>query len=382
VDNGVLDVAIVGGGPAGLAVAIETARRGLSVAVFERQDDPVDKACGEGVMPQGVRALETLGIETRLLSGESASFSGIRYVDTDGTCAEGKLPAPGLAIRRVVLVAAMSKRARELGADLRFGCAMLSHRRSHDSMLLETDHGVRTARMLVAADGLASRLRKEENLDVPCSGPRRFGLRRHFRCVPWTSSVEIHLAKDAEAYVTPVSSQSVGVAFLWTEPTQTARPCPSSLEWPSHFPPETRWQRLERKFPWLLPRLEGALPCSKIRGAGPLQRASRGRTRDRFALIGDAAGYVDAITGEGISLSLLSAAALGRTLPDALCHGAGQDTLARYEQEATRLFRSYALATRTVLSIVQTPRLRRSVLLCLRRFPSLFDWLLARAIGA
>src|SRR5688572_15282569 len=72
VDKRLLDVAVVGGGPAGLAVAIETARRGLNVAVFERQEGPVDKACGEGVMPPGVRALDALGVRSRLLPGESA----------------------------------------------------------------------------------------------------------------------------------------------------------------------------------------------------------------------------------------------------------------------------------------------------------------------
>ena len=375
-----LDVAIVGGGPAGLALAIETARRGLSVAVFERRDQPADKACGEGVMPQGVRALERLGVRDRLASSQSASFRSIRYVDADGTSAEGTFPAPGLAVRRVALVVAMSERARELGADLRFGRTIASHRRSSGSMLLETDQGPEAARMLVAADGLSSRLRTEEKLDVPCAGPPRFGLRRHFRCAPWSSSIEVYLGVDAEAYVTPVSSDCVGVAFLWSESTDQLARSHGSPASDSTALPEARWHRLERRFPRLVARLEGAVPCSKIRGAGPLERASRARTSDRFALVGDAAGYVDAITGEGISLSLLSSAALARILPDALSRGADREALAPYEREFARLFRSYALTTRAVLSIVRRHRLRRGMLLMLRRFPRLFDSLLAKAI--
>jgi 2-polyprenyl-6-methoxyphenol hydroxylase-like FAD-dependent oxidoreductase len=381
VDKRLLDVAVVGGGPAGLAVAIEAARRGLSVAVFERQAEPVDKACGEGIMPPGVRALEALGVRARLLPEEGAEFRSIRYIDVDGTSAEGQLPALGLAVRRVALVRAMSERARELGADLRFGCTLQSHRCQEGSMLLDTDRGPEAARILVAADGLSSRLRREQNLDLPTRGPRRFGLRRHFRCAPWTRSIEIHLALDAEAYVTPVSTDCIGVAFLWSEsiPGAAERNAPQA---PNESDSETRWQSLLRRFPRLAAHLEGAAPCSRIRGAGPLARTSRARTRDRFALVGDAAGYVDAITGEGISLSLLSSVALARILPDALRRGASRDALLPYEREFAHLFWRYALATRAVLAVVRRPRLRGGVLRILGRFPRSFDWLIGQVVDA
>jgi 2-polyprenyl-6-methoxyphenol hydroxylase-like FAD-dependent oxidoreductase len=369
------DVVVVGGGPAGLAVAIETAKRGLSVALFEQQPRLADKACGEGVMPEGVRALETLGVRKRLPPDQSREFQSIRYVDSDGTAAEGRLPAPGLAVRRTALVQAMAERARELGAELRFGSAVRSHRRSNGSIVLDIDRGIVTTRMLVGADGLASRLRRAEKLDVDCRVPRRFGLRRHFRCAPPSPSVEVHLAEGAEAYITPVSDSCVGVAFLWSERDVSSFPSPGV------HPPETRWRRLERKFPQLAPLLEGATPCSRLRGAGPFARAVRCCTQDRFALVGDAAGYVDAITGEGISMSLLSAIALARILPDALQKGAHRATLAPYEREFTRIFGSYARTARAVLAVVRRPHLRRGILLSLARFPSLFDRLLAIAIA-
>src|SRR5262249_45707974 len=153
----------------------------------------------------GVRALERLGVRARLPAADCREFRGIRYVDADGTCADGTLPDVALAVRRTALVSAMADRARELGVDVRYRCELVAHRRSQDRMLLESDRGLETARMLVAADGLASHLRTEEGLDVPCRGARRFGLRRHFARAPWTSSVEIHLGDGAEAYVTPVS---------------------------------------------------------------------------------------------------------------------------------------------------------------------------------
>jgi 2-polyprenyl-6-methoxyphenol hydroxylase-like FAD-dependent oxidoreductase len=359
-----LDVAVVGAGPAGLAVAIDAARRGLSVVVFERTGPSPDKACGEGIMPAGVIALEKLGVLSRLPTADFRPFRGIRYLDADGTCAEGKLPGEALAVRRTALVGAMAERACEVGVDVRYGCELVSHRRSSEGMVLETDRGRETASILVAADGLGSRLRQEEGLDVAVRGARRFGLRRHFARAPWSSSVEVHLGDGAEAYVTPVSDTCVGVAFLWSE-----APGPSVAESP--------WARLSQKFPKLMDRLDGAPPSSKIRGAGPLERASRARTRDRFALVGDAAGYVDAITGEGISLSLLSAAALARVLPDALARGVDRAALAPYERESARLFRTYALVTKIVLAVARRRAVRRRAVLVLRRFPELFDRILS-----
>jgi flavin-dependent dehydrogenase len=209
-----------------------------------------------------------------------------------------------------------------------------------------------------------------EGLDLARPGPRRFGLRRHFACAPWSSSVEVHLGDGAEAYVTPVSDACVGVAFLWTLSDSPKGPSSDeSLEGP--------WFRLAHKFPSLMARLDGAPPASRIRGAGPFDRASRARTRDRFALVGDAAGYVDAITGEGVSLSLLSAAALARVLPDALAKGGDRASLRPYERDFKTLFRRYALLTRAVLAISRRRRVRRSVLLALRRFPALFDGVLS-----
>jgi 2-polyprenyl-6-methoxyphenol hydroxylase-like FAD-dependent oxidoreductase len=233
--------------------------------------------------------------------------------------------------------------------------------------------------MLVAADGLRSSLRRSEGLDAPCSGPRRFGLRRHFGLPPWSSSLEIHLANGAEAYVTPVSNCTVGVAFLWTEPRDPNQAFRSTSGFPSRW--QRRWDWLAGKFPRLMDRLAGSSPQSSIRGAGPFEQASRARIADRFALVGDAAGYVDAITGEGISLSLMSACALAGTLPDALAKGAHREALVPYELESRRLFRRYELMTRSLLGVIRRPRLRRSLFGLFQEAPALFDLLLAKVVG-
>lgn len=359
-----VDVAIVGAGPAGLAVAIHAARRGLATVVLEKQRLSPDKACGEGLMPRAVRELEDLGARAYLDPSDCAPFEGIRYIQEDATMAEGRLPAGGgLGVRRVALVEALTRRACELGADLREHSPVLSHRRTSGGIAVTLAEEEIEARLLVAADGLSSPLRRSEGLDLPARAPRRFGLRQHFRLPPWSRFVEVHLSETAEAYVTPVGARRVGVAFLWDD-ARVGRP--------------VSVKAFRAQFPALAERIDGAELDSEPRGAGPLARAAFARTADRFILIGDAAGYVDAITGEGLSLAFCSAATLGRILPEAIARGATREALAPYEREYTRLFRRYAWVTRAVLALARHPALRRPVVRGLAHqrwiFDRVLDW--------
>ena len=154
----------------------------------------------------------------------------------------------------------------------------------HDHVLVDGE----PASYLVAADGLHSPIRRRLGLDLPPGRHRRFGLRSHVATAPWTSYVEVHWARGSEAYVTPVGDDLVGVAIL----TDDSRP----------------FAELLAEHPLLVQRLAG-VPTQRVRGAGPLRQRSRRRTEGRVLLVGDAAGYVDALTGEGIALGLAQARA-------------------------------------------------------------------------
>ncbi|WP_426755209.1 NAD(P)/FAD-dependent oxidoreductase [Myxococcus sp. Y35] len=356
------DVAVVGGGPAGLAVAITTTMRGLNTVVLERSSAPVDKACGEGLLSPGMAVLERLGVLPLLDAQGSYPFVGVRYVQEDGSTAEGLFPGRGaLGVRRVALASALVSRARTVGVELRERTQVLSHRRSGDGMVLQTAEGPVEASMLVAADGLASPLRRAEGLEMEPVGPRRFGLRRHFQVAPWTPYVEIHFAPGVEAYVTPTGVKRVGVAFLWEDGAVEGR---------------VSFDALLARFPRLAERFAGAAPDSQPRGAGPLARVARTRIADRFALVGDAAGYVDAITGEGMSLAFVCAESLGNLLPDALARGASQEVLLPYEACFQRVFRKYSWSTGALLMLARRPWLRRPVVRLLGKTPWLFERIL------
>ncbi len=355
------DAVVVGGGPAGLGFAIAAARLGLDVLVLERRSGTLDKACGEGVLPQGVRALEDLGVLARVPASDKRALSGIRWIDPGGAEARLALPPPGgIAIRRTALSAALLARAGEEGAEIVQGAAVVTHRRERDRIVVEGPFGAVAARVLVAADGLGSPTRRREGLDLPVASPPRFGIRRHFAVEPWSDEVEVHFGDRAEAYVWPSGPRRVGVAFLFEQGSVG------------------RHSALLECFPGVARRIGSAPEASAPRGAGPLARAARARVADRLVLLGDAAGYLDAITGEGLALALGCALDLARMFPDALARGAGPGALAPYERAWRRRYRPYAAWTRVLLALAGAPAIRSGVLALAKAWPGPFE----RAVGA
>jgi len=329
----VIDLLIAGGGPAGLATAVRAARSGLEVVVAEPRQGPVDKACGEGLMPGAVRAVEGLAGPV-----PGQVFRGIRYLD--GSCvAEAPFRTGcGLGVRRTVLHAALQRAAESAG--VRFVDRRVSDvRQDADGV---TAAGL-TARWLVGADGLHSAVRSAISVRQSDQRVARFGQRRHFAVAPWTDLVEVHWADRAEAYVTPVAPDLVGVAVL----------TPDRGSFDEHL----------RAFP----ALQGRLPphaVTRALGAGPLRQRVQTRRVGRVLLVGDAAGYVDALTGEGLAVSFAAAEAL----VDCLVRDRPQE----YEAAWRRVSRRYRVLTSGLLAARRIPVVGRSIVPAAARLPRVF----------
>lgn len=332
-----IDVCVAGGGPAGLATALSCSRLGLSTVVVEPRTGPVDKACGEGLTPAATAALASL-VGADGIGG--VPLRGIRYLDTNRRSAETLFAhGAGRGVRRTDLSAALDAAVRSAGIPVM--ADRITDVRQDDRSVTA---GCITARYLVAADGLHSGIRSLLGLARPDPRPARYGLRRHFEVSPWTDLVEVHWGSRAEAYVTPVGPNLVGVALLSSD----RRPFEAHL----------------RGFPELNERLP-ARAATPVRGAGPLLQRTGARRAGRVLLVGDAAGYVDALTGEGIAVSLASARSLASCLaadrPDA------------YERAWRRESRRYRLITSALLWAARRPAVRRSIVPAAERLPRVFD---------
>ena len=329
-----IDLLVAGGGPAGLATALYARRAGLDVLVVEPRADAIDKACGEGLMPEALSRLGDLGVDP-----VGRPFRGIRYVQ-GGHVAEATFSAgPGRGVRRLALHRAMRDRAEQVGVRFEQG-RVTDIERLPDGIRA----GTTSARYLVGADGLHSTIRTTAGLAAPARGPQRYGVRQHFRVEPWTDLVEVHWLRDAEVYITPVSDDVIGFSVLGGRPL--------SLE-----------QSLA-DLPDVASRLVGAEPVSSERGAGPLRQATSARTAGRVLLVGDAAGYVDALTGEGLRMGFAEAEAVVASIL--------RDDPASYEQEWEELTRSYRRLTNGLLWVGARPMLRSMIVPAARAFPRVF----------
>jgi flavin-dependent dehydrogenase len=332
-----VDLLVVGGGPVGLATAIEGALAGLSVAVLDRRTGAIDKACGEGLMPSARAALDRLGVEV-----EGREFRGIRYRAPGRSATALFAGAAGLGVRRLALSAALGSRADELGVkrlDLATTAPVLAPQGVEVAGI--------SASWLAVADGLHSPTRRALGLQrtPSASGVPRYGLRRHYRLEPWTDLVEVHWSARAEAYVTPVAADVVGVAVLGPG---GGRSFESWLE----------------DFPELRQCVRGARPASAVRGAGPLRQRTTRRVAGRALLVGDAAGYVDALTGEGLSVGLACAHELVR------CVVRGRPQA--YERAWRRATRRYRVLTGGLLWAAQRPKVRGAIVPAAERLPRSF----------
>ncbi|MGO4595977.1 NAD(P)/FAD-dependent oxidoreductase [Leifsonia sp. 2TAF2] len=279
-------VIVVGGGPIGLACAIEARVDGMEVVLVEPRVGPIDKACGEGLMPGALAALHRIGVDP---AGQR--LDGIAYVDSSSRVEHRFAERPGRGVRRTVLHQALSERAAELGAD-RIHAKVTGLTQQADGVELTLSDGqTLRAPWVIGADGLHSPVRRMVGLEgrAQAGTRRRFGVRKHFAIEPWASLVEVHWSAGAEAYVTPVDEKTVGVAVLGSRPLDL--------------------DEVIAGIPELAARLDGVDAVSEPRGAGPLLQRARSRSAGHVLLVGDASGYVDALTGEGMRVGFAQARA-------------------------------------------------------------------------
>jgi 2-polyprenyl-6-methoxyphenol hydroxylase-like FAD-dependent oxidoreductase len=342
------DVMIVGAGPAGIATAIAASAKGLRTVVVDAQTPPIDKPCGEGLLPHGVTALRSLGI--RLNSETAVPFLGIRFSDQKSSACAQFSSGAGFALRRLRLHQLLLDRAIQAGVSFFWGTRITNIESNH---LIAGENRIRY-KWLVGADGQNSQVRKWANLASRPLTRNRFAFRRHYQTCPWTDVVEVYWGKGCQVIMTPTGKQEVGVAVISRD---------SRLRLEQALP----------KFPSLAARLRSATPTSKQGGnVTSLMRLSA-VTRGRVALVGDASGTVDAIAGHGLSLSFQQALHLAEAF--------AQGNLAHYESAHRKIEDMPATMTRLMLLMERSDFVRQRSLRLFQNKPGLFSKLLSIHTG-
>ncbi len=318
--------------------------------VADAQIPPIDKACGEGLMPDSLAELKRLGVE---VTG-GRPFSGIHFANRNrrhedlasAEFAHGK----GIGIRRLELHRCLIERAEAIGVRFRWG--MPAHFGSDGKITLSGEEFKH--RYLIGADGEASRVRRWAGLDEGSLRSQRFGFRRHYRVRPWSDHVEIHWGQSGQAYVTPIGEDEVCVVAI------------------------TRWRGLNfdsilQEIPFLREILSGRPTVGRDRGALTATRKLRRVVRRNIALIGDASGSADAITGEGMAMAFRQALLLGKALE--------REAIEEYQAGHGAILERPQRMAAMMLALDRWHWLRDSVVCSLANDPETFSRLLAVHLG-
>ena len=284
------DALIVGGGPAGLAAAIALRQKGLDVLVADALRPPIDKACGEGLMPDAQKDLAALGIQVTAHDG--AAFDGIAFLSGRHQAAAHFERGQRHRYPPLATPFAPGRALPGTGRATRLGQPGTRSAEQQPGAWMANPAPTAT---LIGADGQSSRVRQAIGLGQGKILSRRFGARCHYRVKPWCRMVEVHWGDLGQAYITPVGPEEICVATVARVPA-------------------IRMEAVLASLPALRRILKGARELSRVRGALTTTRKLRRVTAGNVALTGDASGSADAVTGEGIGLSFRQALLLAEAI--------------------------------------------------------------------
>ena len=357
------DVAVVGGSLAGAATAIHLSETGHSVVLLEQARMFKRKACGEGLFPQGVRELAQLGL-LPAVAEQSIRLEGVRFHAGEAMAAAALGESGGIGVRRESLDPLLLARAEAAGVEVRRGVTVRGLLRAGARLSgVATDQGEVLARVVVGADGLNSRMRRLAGLEGKRRGSR-YGISAHVRLRgDFGPFVDVYFERGYELYITPVGESEANVALLLRKPAM------------QHFAggPRARYELVLRAHAALG---EGFELLDEPLAAGPFAASCRRPWRANLVLVGDAAGFFDGITGEGMSVALVSArhcaAAIHRYLRDA-----EYEAFREYAGRRSALVRSSNLLARVSLALGSRPALAGVAVRNLQRQPRTFEKLVA-----
>jgi len=376
------DVVVVGAGPAGSAAAILLAERGWSVTLLDKAVFPRPKICGEYLSPEAARVMDRLGVLKAVDAAGAQPLHGMRITAPDGTVLDGTYPTGGpwrgyrdhaLAIRREVFDRILLERARALPVDVR-------ERHRVTGLILEgglvrgvkaeSADGARVevrSRLVVGADGRASVVAHALGLVRP-HRLRRLALIQHVSGIEGLGDRgEIYVDPPDYSILNPVAPGIVNLSLV--VPLAHAKPFSARLE--------TFMDARLRQLCHVPARLAGMKAEGPVMAMGPLAYRVEEPRVGGVLLAGDAAGFYDPFTGEGLYTALRSAELLAEVAHPALSTGdVSAGALAPYALAKRAAFADKARVTRALQFVIAHRRLANGAARFLQRRPALLGTLM------
>lgn len=370
------DVVIAGGGPAGALTALLLARAGARVRVFERATFPRHKLCGDTLNP-GAMAVLARHLDLTPLLASSDAIDGMLITGPRGVRVHGRYPSgvTGRAVTRRVFDQWLLSAAASAGARIEEGAVVkgaMSEAGLVAGVLVQSGNGqpaVERAAMVVAADGRRSALALGRGLSRQPARPRRWAIGAYFSDVDGlTRSGEMHIRQGHYIGVAPVPGDLVNVCLV--VPHQPGALPLTLRDLMRHVSADAE----------LAPRFSRARLVDSPVMLGPMAVDSGAAGEPGLLLAGDAAGFIDPMTGDGLRLAMASAELAAAVTLDVLAGrisaGAAHLDLLRRRRSA---FSSKWRFNRTLRSLVASPRGVATAAAATRVVPSLFAWMVRYA---
>ncbi len=372
------DVAISGAGPAGSIAALVLARSGARVLLLDRAAFPRDKPCAEYLSPEINVLLDELGLAGAVAAIRPARLRGFLIYTQRGSAFRAAFAGRsagvaarerGLAAPRLLFDETLLRAALNAGAEVRERVRVLGVEAGPDAALV-TLHGGReervTARLVLAADGVRSPLARRLGL-LRRGAPHRIALVTHMVGIDGLGEYgEMHASPDGGyCGIAPLGDGRANVAMVVSD-----REGQRMAGDPAGY-----LRAALRTYPQLGPRVRQATPCKPVLTTSDLSWSARHYHSGSVALAGDATGYYDPFTGEGIYRAMAGGRLVGRRLLEALDNGDTAAALSAYERDLRRLYRGKRLVERIVDVVVHHPLLFEHVARRLQRHPEMADTL-------
>jgi menaquinone-9 beta-reductase len=339
------DVLVVGAGPAGSATAAALAAGGRSVVLVEASHHPRPKACAEYASPMIAEELDRLELPASAWQADAVAVTGMRVirgkdaVDVRYADAGGARRAWGLD--RTRFDTALAAHAASRGARLLERRAFVGTERAggrwRTVMRTATGDEAIASTWLIGADGARSRVAHRLGVDRPVRMPRRLGLVAHYEGDPdLVEHGEMHVGRHVYVGLAPLAGGRLNVGMAL--PAGERRSA------------EDRFEAAIASLPAVEARLRERRRLTPIRGASPIGHRAAHAAGEGWMLVGDAAGFIDPFTGEGIYRALRSARAAASALK-AGDHGAAS----RYLAERRAAFTAKDALTWTIQALLAAP---------------------------